>query len=78
MRTHAAERPIATGAGPIPVTVSIGLATEQGVVPELFRGEELVRAADKALYCAKHNGRNRVECAPDARSAGQARSLASR
>jgi two-component system, cell cycle response regulator len=78
MRAYVAERPITTDAGPISVTVSMGIAAEQGVVPELLRGEDLVRAADKALYCAKRNGGNRVECAPDTRSAGQARTVASR
>jgi diguanylate cyclase (GGDEF)-like protein len=40
-----------------PVTVSIGLATypQHGSTPE-----ELMRAADDALYRAKHEGRNRV------------------
>jgi len=39
------------------VTVSIGLASAQqnSSVPE-----ELLRAADKAMYAAKHRGRNRV------------------
>lgn len=78
MRAYVAEKPITTDAGPIPVTVSMGMAAGQGGIPELLRGEELVRAADKALYCAKHNGGNRVECAPDTRSAGQVRAVATR
>lgn len=44
------------------ITVSIGLAQFR---PGTSR-DDLVKAADEALYRAKHNGRNRVECAPEA------------
>ena len=42
------------------VTVSIGVATsaKEGLDPEV-----VIRAADKALYRAKDNGRNRLETA---------------
>jgi len=46
-----------------PITVSIGIASQApragGIQSQLFDG------ADKALYQAKRNGRNRVEQAPD-------------
>jgi diguanylate cyclase (GGDEF)-like protein len=41
------------------VTVSIGVAE----APEGFRPEQVYKAADRALYRAKHAGRNRVELA---------------
>jgi two-component system cell cycle response regulator len=40
-----------------PVTVSIGVATTE---LELQRPDDLVKAADLALYQAKREGRNRV------------------
>lgn len=64
MRQHLAERPlIATGGGvaaTIPCTISIGvtqLKAEDGSV------DQFLNRADKALYLAKSNGRNRVEVA---------------
>lgn len=48
------------GGGEIAVTVSIGVA-EPG--PRLREVEQVIQAADKALYRAKHAGRNRVEAA---------------
>ena len=42
-----------------PITVSIGIATHLPIVGD--RQERLFEAADKALYQAKHKGRNRSE-----------------
>ena len=51
--------PMATQIGPLPVTVSIGVAS----VPHsrIHTAKELIIAADKALYRAKKNGRNQVQ-----------------
>lgn len=46
------------GAGPVRVTVSLGLAA---AAPSMKSVEELVNLADTALYRAKASGRNRVE-----------------
>jgi two-component system cell cycle response regulator len=57
--------PVVTPAGPISVTVSIGVSTAPH--PKIHAAKELVVAADKALYRAKRNGRNQVQA--DARPA---------
>jgi diguanylate cyclase (GGDEF)-like protein len=51
--------PVGTQAGPLKVTVSLGVAT----VPhsKIHSCKELIVAADKALYRAKKNGRNQVQ-----------------
>jgi len=79
MRAYVSEKPVDTEAGSIPVTMSIGLATQHVAGSEVTTGEELVRAADGALYLAKANGRNRVERAPEntAGSPAQARGVQS-
>lgn len=54
---HAVERePIRTGAGPIRITISAGVAIRQDDEP--FK--RIFAAADHALYRAKRMGRNRV------------------
>ncbi len=56
-----AEQPVATPAGPVGVTISIGVAE----APPGSEAQALLRRADEALYRAKSNGRNRAETAPD-------------
>jgi diguanylate cyclase (GGDEF)-like protein len=60
LRYSLADRPIATSAGPIAVTISIGV-----VSAPMTEGDPdtdaLLKAADRALYLAKAKGRNRVE-----------------
>jgi GGDEF domain-containing protein len=60
-RTLSAESAL----GGLSVTVSIGVA-ESG--PKTREVEQVIQAADKALYRAKKGGRNRVETASEARS----------
>jgi two-component system cell cycle response regulator len=58
---HVAEKLRAEVAGadaPVPVTVSVGLATWNDEAPE-----ELLQRADEALYAAKEAGRDRVRAA---------------
>lgn len=73
MRAQVSEKPVETDAGPIAVTVSLGLVTGRATGDALLKGEELLRVADVALYSAKANGRNRVELALETRLASQAR-----
>jgi len=55
--TVLAQAPVPTSAGPVPITISIGVAaTDQ--FPDAS-AEQLVRTADFALYRAKHGGRAR-------------------
>lgn len=56
-RKLTAENPIQTPAGPLSVTVSIGVAMKDDQTLDL---DTLVARADQALYIAKHKGRNRV------------------
>jgi PleD family two-component response regulator len=65
-RKGAAIRQLAqkSAAAPLSVTVSIGVASS---AKEKSDPEDVLQAADKALYRAKGNGRNRVETASSAR-----------
>jgi len=57
IRKSLAAEPIQTSAGPITVTISIGIATFDD---RRESGKSLIRRADEALYMAKEAGRNRV------------------
>jgi diguanylate cyclase (GGDEF)-like protein len=61
VREALAERTVVTGDGTtIRVTASFGVASH----PPLSTAEELIAAADAALYDAKRSGKNRVSVAP--------------
>ena len=70
LRRKIADQPVATNAGPVPVTISLGLAAVQAEESEIDP-ETFLRDADEALYAAKARGRNRVESAPVSRAAAQ-------
>ncbi len=61
LRRAVAERPIQLGDQEIAVTISLGVAISPDHATEMAG---LLKAADGALYRAKHGGRNRVEVAP--------------
>jgi two-component system cell cycle response regulator len=59
IRKTVAEEPLDADGTPVPQTVSIGVATWDGVESP----ESLERRTDHAMYGAKHKGRNRVTVA---------------
>ena len=64
LRERICAQPLRHGAAEIPVTASFGVAT----YPETVKvRDQLFPAADKALYIAKHEGRNRVRAKPATR-----------
>jgi diguanylate cyclase (GGDEF)-like protein len=61
LRARIAAQPVRHGRTEIPVTASFGVAT----YPETVKvRDQLFPASDKALYIAKHEGRNRVRAKP--------------
>ncbi|MGH9503551.1 MAG: GGDEF domain-containing response regulator [Terriglobales bacterium] len=72
MRASVSGRPVETESGSIAVTVSVGLVASPARSAALVKPEDLLRAADMALYRAKEKGRNRVECASKTGDASQA------
>ncbi len=60
LRARVADAPISTPRGPIPVTISLGVAELQEAMRDVHA---LIDRADAAMYFAKRTGRNRVESA---------------
>lgn len=58
IRISVLSNPVELPEKPLAVSVSIGLATLESTMQ---RFDDMLRAADKALYRAKHQGKNRVE-----------------
>lgn len=56
LREAVGSRPLETPAGPMPLTISLGVYT--ALTDESF--DQMLHAADQALYAAKEGGRNRV------------------
>ncbi len=60
LRSRVAAGPIETPRGPVPVTISLGVAELQESMRDVHA---LIDRADAAMYFAKRTGRNRVEAA---------------
>jgi two-component system cell cycle response regulator len=59
LRLLSSSNPFEISEGTLAVTISVGVAATKG--SKNSEAESLIRAADEALYRAKHLGRNRVE-----------------
>jgi diguanylate cyclase (GGDEF)-like protein len=59
LRSEVAAKSLVVASHSIPATVSIGVATLVAAMSDI---SDLMKAADQALYDAKHSGRNRVIC----------------
>jgi diguanylate cyclase (GGDEF)-like protein len=70
LRQSIASHPVETSAGPVAVTLSLGLASVEQDEKETLGCEGLLRTADEALYAAKARGRNRVEVGATSHVAG--------
>lgn len=65
LRQYTAAAPIASEAGNLKVTVSIGVATADGAtLPAEMTVDDIVELADRGLYKSKQAGRNRVTAVP--------------
>jgi len=62
VRLAVAHRPVCSTAGEIPITISMGVVVTLG--DPAVSAESLLEAADKALYRAKAEGRNRAVSSP--------------
>lgn len=63
IRSVCAAKPLVTAAGLLTVTASFGVATLDFAAPPARAIDQLLRAADAALYESKNAGRNRVSIA---------------
>lgn len=63
IRESFAKRPVHTSAGPVPLTLSLGVAAEGGEA--VTDAAALLQAADSALKRAQQNGRNRAALADE-------------
>ncbi|GEM_PF-1353729 len=57
LRASVANEPILTTAGPIPITISVGVVALDDRFPDL---PALLKSVDETMYLAKNSGRNRV------------------
>jgi diguanylate cyclase (GGDEF)-like protein len=73
IRAAIASHPLATSKGPLPVTSSVGIA----LATSSMRKDELLKAADAALYRAKALGRNQVVLSEESEDGGLTQRLPS-
>jgi diguanylate cyclase (GGDEF)-like protein len=59
IRTSLARKTFPISSGGLRMIVSVGVVVRSGLDQDI---DAMLRAADKALYAAKRNGRNRVAC----------------